>query len=101
MPLDARTRDAGGTLHPGALAILAETIGSMGASLCIDTSTRTCVGQILHINHPSPVDKGPVHAKASAVFILEDRHLWDIEIKDPSGGVVCVARLAMAILDRE
>src|SRR6202011_3149725 len=50
IPLDARTRDIQGTLHPGALGILAETIGSIAASLCIDNLRRICVGQILHVN---------------------------------------------------
>ena len=32
IPLDERTRNANGTLHPGALGILAETIGSVAAT---------------------------------------------------------------------
>ena len=100
IPLDARTRDIEGTLHPGALDILAETIGSIAASLCIDNSRRICVGQILHVNHPAPVSMGPIRAKASAVSIHEDSHLWDVEMRDPSGTLVCAAHLTMAILDR-
>jgi len=99
IPLDARTRNADGALHPGALGILAETIGSVAASLCI-ASHRICVGQILHINHPTPVTRGPVHATASLVTILDDSHVWNVEMKDSTGAVVGAARLAMAILDR-
>ena len=100
IPLDARTRDSEGMLHPGALGILAETIGSIAASLCIDNARRICVGQILHVNHPATVGMGPIRAKASAVSILEDRQVWDVEMWDPNGATVCVAHLTMAILER-
>jgi 1,4-dihydroxy-2-naphthoyl-CoA hydrolase len=100
IPLDSRTMNTDGVIHPGALAILAETIGSVAASLCIDTSRRICVGQILHINHPAPIASGPIRAKASAAAVLPDSHVWNIEMKDPKGATVCVATLTMNILDR-
>lgn len=100
IPLDSRTAGHDGVLHPGALALLAETIGSVAASLCIDTARRLCVGQILHINHPAPITSGPIYAKASAVAILPDSHVWSIEMKDSRGATVCIASLTMAILDR-
>jgi 1,4-dihydroxy-2-naphthoyl-CoA hydrolase len=101
MALDTRTRDPDGAMHPGALGILAETIGSVAASLCIDTSRQICVGQILHINHPIIVTAGPVRARATAIAILSQSHIWDVDIKNPSGAIVCAARLTMAILDRD
>jgi 1,4-dihydroxy-2-naphthoyl-CoA hydrolase len=101
IPLDARTRSADGTMHPGALGILAETIGSVAASLCIDSSRQICVGQILHINHPIVVTAGPVRARATAIAILGQSHVWDVEMKDPSGTIVGAARLTMAVLDRD
>jgi 1,4-dihydroxy-2-naphthoyl-CoA hydrolase len=100
MPLDFRTKGMDGAMHPGALAILAETIGSVAATLCIDNRQRICVGQILHVNHSAPITTGPVRAKASAVSILEDGHVWNVEMTDPTRLTVCVARLAMAVLDR-
>jgi uncharacterized protein (TIGR00369 family) len=100
IPLDARTRNMDGSLHPGALGILAETIGSVAATLCIDTSKQICVGQILHINHPAPVTAGPIRARASAIAVLADSHVWDVEMRDPTDTVVGVARLTMAVLDR-
>jgi 1,4-dihydroxy-2-naphthoyl-CoA hydrolase len=101
MPLDSHTRGQDGALHPGALAILAETIGSVAAALCIDTSRRFGVGQVLHINHPAPVASGPIRAKASPVAVLQDSQIWNIEIKDPTASIVCAATLTMAILDRD
>jgi 1,4-dihydroxy-2-naphthoyl-CoA hydrolase len=100
IPLDSRTMSHDGLLHPGALAVLAETIGSVAATLCIDTSKRICLGQILHINHPAPVTSGPIRARASAVSVLEDNQVWNIEMTDPAGATVCVAHLTMAVLAR-
>ena len=100
IPLDARTRDLDGNLHPGALGVLAETIGSIAASLTIDHSRRTCLGQILQINHPVRVSAGPVLARASPVSILADRQVWRIEMRDPGGAVVCAAHLTMVVLER-
>ena len=36
MPVDARTQQPYGLLHGGASVALAETLGSMGANLCVD-----------------------------------------------------------------
>jgi 1,4-dihydroxy-2-naphthoyl-CoA hydrolase len=99
MPLDSRTMDSGGRFHPGALAVLAETTVSVAANLCVDPPDRICVGQTFHVNHPVPITRGPIRAKATAVAILADRHVWDIEIKDPSDATVCVASLTIAVLD--
>ena len=100
IPLDERTRNANGALHAGALGILAETIGSVAASLCIDTSRQICLGQILNINHPLSITSGPILARASPVAILPDTHVWNVEMKDPYGATVSVARLTMVVLER-
>ena len=100
IPLDERTRNANGTLHPGALGMLAETIGSVAASLCIDTSRQVGLGQILHINHPVSITSGPILARASPVLILPDSHVWNISMKDLNGANGSVARLTVVILER-
>jgi 1,4-dihydroxy-2-naphthoyl-CoA hydrolase len=100
IPLDERTRNANGALHPGSLGIFAETIGSVAASLCIDTSRQIGLGQILHINHSVAITSGPILARASPVLILPDSHVWNVSMKDPSGATVSVARLTVVILER-
>jgi 1,4-dihydroxy-2-naphthoyl-CoA hydrolase len=100
IPLDERTRNANGTLHPGALGMLAETIGSVAASLCIDTSRQGGLGQILHINHPVSITSGPILARASPVLILPENHVWNISMKDLNGANGSVARLTVVILER-
>ena len=51
MPVDDRTRQPYGLLHGGASAALAETIGSVASSLCIDTEKQICVGIEINCNH--------------------------------------------------
>jgi 1,4-dihydroxy-2-naphthoyl-CoA hydrolase len=98
IPLNEYTRDRLGQIHTGALAILAESIGSVAASLTIDAAHNSCVGQSLSIHHPVAVLEGPISARASLISAQERSQLWNIEMKDPHGVTVCVAALTMAIL---
>src|SRR6202051_814362 len=60
MPVDARTRQPYGLLHGGASVALAETLGSMGAAMCVDTGEYQCVGQEISATHLRPGRSGPV-----------------------------------------
>ncbi|HYM24502.1 MAG TPA: hotdog fold thioesterase, partial [Vicinamibacterales bacterium] len=43
LPLDERTQRDAGVVDPGALAILAETLGSIAATMCIDATRQMCL----------------------------------------------------------
>jgi 1,4-dihydroxy-2-naphthoyl-CoA hydrolase len=100
IPLDAQTRDADGALHHGALAILAETLGSLGATMCVDLSRQACLGQILHLQHTEPAHVGPVTGRAAPLAIQGQSQLWEIQIRDGTGARVCIAQLTLAVIDR-
>lgn len=51
MPVDWRTHQPAGILHGGASVVLAETVGSVAANLCIDMEHYACVGQEINANH--------------------------------------------------
>lgn len=51
MPVDARTRQSMGILHGGASVVLAETLASAAANLCVDREKAYCVGQEVNANH--------------------------------------------------
>ncbi len=51
MPVDTRTVQPYGLLHGGASVALAETLGSMGASMCVDAAEYQVVGQEINANH--------------------------------------------------
>jgi 1,4-dihydroxy-2-naphthoyl-CoA hydrolase len=100
MPVDARTHQPAGVLHGGASVALAESVGSVGANLCIDMQNQVCVGQEINANHLRPVRSGLVTATARPYHVGSRSQVWHIEISDEQGKLVCVSRLTMAVLDR-
>jgi 1,4-dihydroxy-2-naphthoyl-CoA hydrolase len=100
MPVDARTHQPAGVLHGGASLALAESIGSVGANLCVDMRTHVCVGQEINANHVRPVASGLVTATAKPWHVGTRSQVWHIEIADAKGRLVCVSRLTMAVLVR-
>ena len=100
MPVDHRTRQPYGLLHGGASAALAETIGSVASSLCIDTEKQICVGIEINCNHIRGKKDGLVTATAEALHIGNTTHVWDIKIRDEREKLVCAGRLTVAILKK-
>ena len=100
MPVDARTHQPAGVLHGGASLALAESLGSVGANLCIDRKTQVCVGQDINANHLRPVASGLVTATARPYHLGSRSHVWQIEIRDQKDRLVCVSRLTMAVIPR-
>jgi 1,4-dihydroxy-2-naphthoyl-CoA hydrolase len=101
MPVDARTKQPMGLLHGGASLALAETAGSLAASLTLDPATHVCVGQEINGNHLRPVTGGTVTGTARPVHLGRRSQVWQIDINDERGHLVCVSRLTMAIIDRK
>ncbi len=100
MPVDERTRQPFGLLHGGASVTLAETLGSMGASLCVDSDRFVCVGQEINANHLRSAKIGRVIGTARPVHIGGRSHVWGIEIVNEAGALVCISRLTMAVIER-
>jgi 1,4-dihydroxy-2-naphthoyl-CoA hydrolase len=100
MPVDERTRQPYGLLHGGASVTLAETLGSTGAGLCIDTERFLCVGQEINANHLRSAKSGRVTGTARPVHLGGRSHVWGIEIVNEAGALICISRLTMAIIER-
>jgi len=100
MPVDARTRQTLGILHGGASVALAETVGSVGANLCVDTAHYYCVGQDINANHVRAARDGWVTGLGRPLHIGGRSHVWAIDITNAAGQLVCVSRLTMAVLER-
>ncbi len=99
MPVDARTHQPFGLLHGGASVSLAETLGSVGANLCIDPLQSHCVGQEINANHLLAVRHGLVTGTARPIHIGRRSQVWEIRIEDASGRLCCVSRITMAVID--
>ncbi|MBA3827343.1 MAG: hotdog fold thioesterase [Taibaiella sp.] len=100
MPVNNHTRQPYGLLHGGASAALAETIGSVASSLCIDTEKHNCVGIEINCNHIRDKKDGIVIATCEPLHIGAATHVWDIKIKDEREKLVCVSRLTVAIIKK-
>jgi len=98
LPVDARTRQPFGILHGGASVVLAETLGSIGANLVVDTDKFYCVGQEINANHLRPVPEGEVTGIAKPVHIGRSSQVWEIRISDARGKLNCISRITMAVV---
>ncbi len=99
MPVDERTQQPFGLLHGGASAVLAETLGSVGANYCVDRSRYFCVGQEINANHLRSARSGRVSGTARPVHIGRRSQVWDIRIEDEQGHLTCVSRLTLAVVE--
>jgi 1,4-dihydroxy-2-naphthoyl-CoA hydrolase len=98
MPVDRRTVQPFGLLHGGASVALAESVGSIGANLCVDVAKYRCVGQSIYANHLRGVREGLVTGTARPVHLGRSSHVWAIEIRATAGQLVCAVQLTVAVL---
>lgn len=100
MPVEKRTKQPFGILHGGASAALAETVGSVAATLCIDMSQQYAVGLDINANHLRPVKAGYVYGTARPVHLGRRTQVWEINITDEAQKLVCISRLTLMIVDK-
>jgi 1,4-dihydroxy-2-naphthoyl-CoA hydrolase len=99
MPVDGRTRQPFGILHGGASVVLAETLGSIASYLCLtDPEAQHAVGLDINANHIRSVRSGYVYGKVSPVHVGKTTHIWNIDITNEEGKLVCKSRLTVMIL---
>jgi uncharacterized protein (TIGR00369 family) len=98
MPVDRRTLQPYGLLHGGASVALAETLGSMAGSLCVDPAAHTVVGLEINANHLRAARSGVVTGTARGLHVGRSTQVWEIRIEDEAGKPVCVSRLTLAVV---
>lgn len=101
MPVDARTHQPAGLLHGGASVLLAETLGSVAGTLCVDIKTQAVVGLEINANHLRGVRSGWVYGRVAALHVGRSTQVWEIKISDENGKAVCVSRLTIAVIDKK
>ena len=100
MPVDHRTKQPFGLLHGGASVTLAETLGSLAGTLCIDANESMAVGLDINANHVRAVTEGIVTGTARPLHIGRNTQVWEIRIENESGQLVCISRLTLAVVPR-
>ena len=100
MPVDKRTIQPYALLHGGASVALAETLGSLGAAMCVDAAEFQVVGQEINANHVRAARSGLVTGTARPVHIGGRTHVWSIDIVNDAQKLVCISRITMAVIKR-
>jgi len=98
MPVDKRTHQVYGVMHGGASVVLAETLGSMGAMLTVDTDKFQCFGLDINANHIKAVRTGRVTGRATPIHTGRSTQVWSIEIKNEAEELICISRLTVAVV---
>ncbi|MGB7978981.1 MAG: hotdog fold thioesterase [Chlamydiales bacterium] len=100
MPVDRRTHQPLGTVHGGATAALAETVGSIAANACVPKG-KVCLGLDLNINHIRTVSSGFVRAIARPLHLGKTTQVWEIKIVNEAEQLISAARLTIAVLAKD
>ncbi|MBB6552743.1 uncharacterized protein (TIGR00369 family) [Nonomuraea rubra] len=98
MPVEGNTQPYG-LLHGGASAVLAETLGSVGAAVHAGPE-RIAVGIELNATHHRSATSGYVTGVATRLHGGRTLATYDIEITDEQGRRVCTSRLTCMVRDR-
>ena len=101
MPVDKRTHQPLGLLHGGASVALAETLGSIAATITLDVTKQYAVGLEINANHIKSAREGFVTGVAKPIHVGKKTQVWEIKISNDQKQLVCVSRITMAILDRK
>ncbi len=101
MPVDHRTHQPLGLLHGGASVSLAETLGSVAAMCCLDTSTQYAVGLEINANHIKSVREGFVTGRVTPEAYRKKTQVWEIRITNEKNELVCLSRITMAVIDKK
>lgn len=100
MPVDARTQQPLGLLHGGASVTLAETLGSVAATCCVDRETQYCVGLDINANHIKSAKSGYVVGTTKPIHIGKRTQVWEIRIVNEQKELICISRITMAVIDK-
>jgi uncharacterized protein (TIGR00369 family) len=93
MPVEGNTQPYG-LLHGGASCVLAETLGSVGATLhAIATRGGIAVGVDINATHHRSARTGMVTGVATPLHLGGTTASYEIVITDERGARICTARL--------
>jgi 1,4-dihydroxy-2-naphthoyl-CoA hydrolase len=98
MPVTPRVHQPFGILHGGASVALAETAASVGATVSLDPKTHYAVGLEINANHLRAKRDGTLTATATPLHKGRSTQVWQIEIRDERGALICVSRCTLAVL---
>ncbi|MGY6743849.1 MAG: hotdog fold thioesterase [Cecembia sp.] len=100
MPVMEKTKQPLGLLHGGANVVLAETLGSVAATLTVNREKQYCVGLEINANHLKSVRDGLVRGVTKPIHLGRKTQVWEIKIFTENGELSCISRITMAIMEK-
>jgi 1,4-dihydroxy-2-naphthoyl-CoA hydrolase len=102
MPVDDRTVQYYRMLHGGASVAFAESLASLASLAHVDVKKEKVVGLEINANHIRGVAHGgKVWGEGKPLHIGKRTQVWEIEIKNAEGKLVCVSRCTIAVVPLE
>ncbi len=89
-----------GIMNGGISLYLCETAASIGVVAGADLTKVTPVGIEINANHLRAVSRGIITIEATPLYTGRTMSVWNIEITNDKGKLVCTSRLTMLIQKR-
>jgi 1,4-dihydroxy-2-naphthoyl-CoA hydrolase len=93
MPVTSKVHQPDGVLHGGASVALAESVGSAGAFVFLNSEDIVIRGIEISANHVKSVKDGFVYAKATILHKGRTTQLWQIRITNEADELVSLVKL--------
>jgi len=101
MPVNENSVQPFGILHGGASVALAETLCSVGGWFLLEDKNKAVVGVEINANHIRSVKMGgQVTGTASPVNLGSKIQVWECEIRNSKGKLVCTSRCTLAVINQ-
>jgi 1,4-dihydroxy-2-naphthoyl-CoA hydrolase len=101
MPVNERTKQPLGLLHGGANVVLAESLGSIAATLVAENENQFCVGLEINANHLKSVKSGLVKGITKPIHLGKKTQVWEIKIFSDREELACISRITLAVMDKK
>ncbi|WP_373494203.1 hotdog fold thioesterase [Aquiflexum sp.] len=101
MPVNSKTKQPLGLLHGGANVVLAETLGSVAATMTVDQKVQYCVGLEINANHLKSVKQGVVRGVTKPIHLGKKTQVWETKIFNEEGDLICISRITIAVIDKK
>ena len=98
MPVTPRVHQPDGVLHGGASVALAESVGSAGAFIFLNSEDIVIRGIEIAANHVKSIKDGFVYAKATILHKGQTTQLWQIRITNEADELVSMVKLTTLTL---
>lgn len=94
---DERLHQHAGIVHGGVYVLLAESAASTAAALSVNVLENRVAGQEINANHLRSAVSGTIRATARPIHRGKTTHVYNIDVTDQDGRLLCVSRCTVAI----